>query len=83
MQAMNGFNTRLSSAVLVGDSTTDMEAARAAGIECIGYANKPGKAEPFSEAGARTVITTLDDLVAALCAPHLHKADKLSDPGDP
>jgi beta-phosphoglucomutase-like phosphatase (HAD superfamily) len=30
-------------AVLIGDSLTDLIAARAAGVACIGFADKPGK----------------------------------------
>ncbi|WP_219417713.1 HAD family hydrolase [Pseudonocardia nigra] len=41
-------------AVLVGDSVTDVEASRAAGVACIGYANKPGKRDVL--AGADAVI---------------------------
>src|SRR5690349_2322474 len=32
-------------ALLVGDSTTDVDAARAASVMCVGYANKPGKSD--------------------------------------
>jgi phosphoglycolate phosphatase-like HAD superfamily hydrolase len=30
-------------AVFLGDSPSDIEAAHAAGVRCVGYANKPGK----------------------------------------
>ena len=38
--------------VLVGDSTSDIEAAQAAGTRSIGYANKDGKAQRFLDARA-------------------------------
>ncbi len=50
--------------VLIGDSFTDIEAARAAGVKVIGYANRPTKVAPFAAADA--VITTMGDVVAAL-----------------
>ena len=39
----------------VGDSTIDMLAGRLAGVPVIGYANKPGKAELLTQAGADIV----------------------------
>lgn len=53
-------------AVMVGDSTTDMGAARAAATHAIGYANKPGKARRLTEAGAEYVIAQMVELTAAL-----------------
>jgi HAD superfamily hydrolase (TIGR01662 family) len=50
--------------VLVGDSMTDIMAARAAGVHVVGYANRPRKVLPFAIADA--VITTMADVVAAL-----------------
>ncbi|MFF3854700.1 HAD family hydrolase [Micromonospora sp. NPDC002575] len=50
--------------VLVGDSATDVEAAHAAGIAAIGYANKPGKRARLAAADA--TIDSMAELVAAL-----------------
>ncbi|WP_166802841.1 HAD family hydrolase [Streptomyces sp. ICN441] len=50
-------------AVFVGDSVTDIEAARAAGTMSIGYANKPGKAERLGQAGATVVIEDMAELI--------------------
>jgi phosphoglycolate phosphatase-like HAD superfamily hydrolase len=47
-------------AVLVGDSATDIGAARAAGVACIGYANKPGKRDLL--AGADAVVENMQVL---------------------
>ena len=41
--------------VLIGDSTTDIQAARAAGTRSIGYANKPGKRDRLTNAGADAI----------------------------
>jgi len=51
-------------ALLVGDSTTDVIAARAASVMCVAYANKPGKAKALGDADAM-----LDDMTAL--AQHL------------
>jgi phosphoglycolate phosphatase len=52
----------------VGDSVTDIEAARAAGVRSIGYANKPGKFGQLTAAGADAVVTEMAALAAALTA---------------
>lgn len=54
------------SCTLVGDSTTDIEGARLAGVRSIGYANKPGKSDRLTAAGADAVITSLAELVLRL-----------------
>jgi phosphoglycolate phosphatase len=53
-------------AVFVGDSVTDVEAGRAAGIPTIGYANKPGKRDRLTGAGADLVIETMGALSGVL-----------------
>ncbi|MGK5520751.1 HAD family hydrolase [Micromonospora sp. URMC 107] len=55
--------------VLVGDSVSDIEAAHAAGVAAIGYANKPGKRERFGAADA--VIDSMADLVTAFSVKEL------------
>jgi HAD superfamily hydrolase (TIGR01509 family) len=52
--------------VLIGDSLSDIEGARNAGTLSIGYANKPGKRERFTTAGADAIITDMAELL-----PHL------------
>jgi phosphoglycolate phosphatase len=54
--------------VLVGDTTTDMQAASLAGIDSIGYANRPGKNASLATAGALAVVSSLADLVLPLRA---------------
>ncbi|WP_229076062.1 HAD family hydrolase [Actinoplanes sp. DH11] len=56
-------------ALFIGDSTSDVEAGRAAGIPTIGYANKPGKRQRLTDAGADTVIDSMHELVDALRQP--------------
>lgn len=52
--------------VLVGDTVTDVEAATTAGVRSIGHANKPGKADSLTSAGADAIVTTIDQIALAL-----------------
>jgi phosphoglycolate phosphatase len=54
------------SAVFIGDSVTDIEAGQAASTPTIGYANKPGKHQRLTAAGADAVIDTMRSLAQAL-----------------
>lgn len=54
--------------VFVGDSMTDIQAAKAVGVPCIAYANKPGKRRQFEDADAAVVITRMHELAEALNA---------------
>jgi phosphoglycolate phosphatase len=51
--------------IFIGDAVRDIEAAHAAGMSAIGYANKPGKSEALSKAGAVSVVTTVHALTQA------------------
>lgn len=53
------------SAVIVGDSVTDIEAGLAADVWTLGYANKPGKDEAMREVGADVVVHSMADLAQA------------------
>ncbi|HEX5114074.1 MAG TPA: HAD-IA family hydrolase [Pseudonocardiaceae bacterium] len=48
-----------SNAVFIGDSVSDIEAARAVGVMSIGYASKAAKIESLSVAGPAAVTTTM------------------------
>jgi phosphoglycolate phosphatase-like HAD superfamily hydrolase len=50
--------------VLVGDSLTVIEAAHAAGVAAIGYANKTWKVDAF--ASADIVVTSMSEITQAL-----------------
>lgn len=65
-QALAALDVDPASAVLVGDSVTDIQAAHAAGIRSIGYANKPGKLDHLTAAGADVIITDMRQLADAL-----------------
>lgn len=58
-QALSELKVPAAQAVFVGDSVTDIEAANAADVAAIGYANKPGKAERLTAAGAVVVVDAM------------------------
>jgi beta-phosphoglucomutase-like phosphatase (HAD superfamily) len=66
LTAASGLGVAPAACVLVGDSTTDVEASRAAGVCSIGYANKPGKVERLERAGADAIVTSMADIATAL-----------------
>lgn len=60
-------NTEPLSCAFVGDSLTDVEAAEAAGVRSIAYANKPDKKGKFILLSApEAIVTTLSPLVASI-----------------
>jgi HAD superfamily hydrolase (TIGR01662 family) len=65
-QAITQLSAPAAECLLIGDSTTDMQAADHLGIPSIGYANHPGKQERLTQAGATATITSLADLVLPL-----------------
>jgi HAD superfamily hydrolase (TIGR01662 family) len=69
-QAVEALDADPAACVLVGDSTTDIDAARAAGVASIGYANKPDKRERMTEAGADAIIDTMAAIAVTLRASH-------------
>ncbi len=63
---------------LVGDSVTDIQAARLARVHSIGYANEPGEHERFTEAGVGAIINSLADLALGLRARMANPANPVS-----
>ncbi|MEU4774027.1 HAD family phosphatase [Micromonospora sp. NPDC023644] len=66
LQAVRALGVSPDRCVLVGDSLSDLEGARAAGVWVVGYANRPPKVEAFGSAGADAVITSMSELATAL-----------------
>lgn len=63
--AMRRLDSDVNSTVMIGDSTTDIEAAAGAGVPVIAYANKPGKAARFASEGADAIIHDMAELASA------------------
>ncbi|RKN44313.1 HAD family hydrolase [Micromonospora endolithica] len=68
-QAVNALGELPIKCVLVGDSLSDIEGARAAGVRIVGYANSRPKVEAFRLAGADVVIESMCEIAAALLEP--------------
>ncbi|MFI7022787.1 HAD family hydrolase [Micromonospora sp. NPDC049900] len=66
LQAVQAIGESPSRCVLVGDSLTDIDGARAAGVRVIGYANRSAKAEQFRAARADVVVTRMRELAQVL-----------------
>lgn len=62
LRALDALRTQPGQTMLVGDSPSDMEAGRRAGVPTIGFANKPGKENRLIAAGARFVVRHLAEL---------------------
>ncbi len=65
---MDALDAEPGECTLVGDSVSDIQAARLASVHSIGYANEPGKRESFTAAGAGAIIDSLADLALRLRA---------------
>ena len=63
-RALEILRTPARDAVFVGDSVSDIQAGKAAGIATVGYANKPAKPKLLTAALADVVITSMDDLLS-------------------
>ncbi|OEJ32673.1 HAD family hydrolase [Streptomyces subrutilus] len=73
LAAASAFGVSPSLTALVGDSVTDVEAARAAGARSIGYANKPRKQSSLAEAGADVVVLSMQDIAHSLAGLNVTK----------
>lgn len=58
LRAMATLDVAPADCAFIGDSISDIDAAHAAGVRSIGYANKPGKFKQFSAADAITETMT-------------------------
>ncbi|MEU6884843.1 HAD family hydrolase [Streptomyces viridosporus] len=73
--------------VLIGDTTSDVGAARAAGVRCVGVATGPARAHELERAGADLVVPTMEELRVRDLAELVHAdegayPDGAGDPGN-
>ncbi|MFI6261368.1 HAD family hydrolase [Micromonospora sp. NPDC051006] len=66
LKAVDALAEPPSRCLLIGDSLSDINGARAAGVRVIGFANRPGKVEAFRIAGADAVITSMGEITRAM-----------------
>lgn len=64
-EALAALGAEAAGAVLIGDSLTDIEAARAAGTRVIAYANRPRKTTELTDADA--LVSSMQTLAPAMC----------------
>jgi phosphoglycolate phosphatase len=67
-QAAQALAVEPDACTLIGDQTTDVQAARSIGAASIGYANKPGKSDDLTAAGADAIIERISELTEAIRA---------------
>jgi HAD superfamily hydrolase (TIGR01509 family) len=68
LTAVEELNANPAECVLIGDSVSDITAAAAAGVRSIGYANKPGKRQRLTEAGADAIVDSMAAIATAILA---------------
>ncbi|GAB2829017.1 HAD family hydrolase [Lentzea nigeriaca] len=66
-QASDRLDTAATKSVMIGDSLSDIQAAQAADVPVIGYANKPGKLNAFKLARPDAIIKSIA-LIAGLAS---------------
>ena len=72
LDAMAALDAAPKHCVLIGDSTTDLVAAHAAGTAVIGYANKPGKQDQFDALHPNAVVDNMHMIAKAARGTPLH-----------
>jgi haloacid dehalogenase superfamily, subfamily IA, variant 1 with third motif having Dx(3-4)D or Dx(3-4)E len=65
-RALEGLRIAADTAVLVGDSATDIQAARAAGVTSVGFAVAPDKAAILERENADAIVTSMSALASVL-----------------
>ena len=71
LRALASTGTPAAQALMIGDSVSDLLAARAARVPFLGYAPTPPLAEAFTAAEAEHVVSSLEQVLTALIAPSL------------
>ncbi|MFE2263338.1 HAD family hydrolase [Streptomyces griseosporeus] len=67
-RALRALGAAPASALMIGDSVTDYLAAREAGVPFLGYARAEHKEHRLQEAGATTIVSSLETVLKALRA---------------
>ncbi|MCO4695818.1 HAD family hydrolase [Streptomyces sp. RO-S4] len=68
-RALNAMGAAPSTALMIGDTPSDFQAARAAGVPFLGYARNEYKGKLLRAAGARTVVDSLEPVLKAVREP--------------
>ncbi|MEU0008624.1 HAD-IA family hydrolase [Streptomyces sp. NPDC006314] len=65
-RALSAMGAAPSAALMIGDSASDLDAAREAGVPFLGYARNAAKEKPLRAAGAEHVVRSLEPLLLVL-----------------
>ncbi len=65
-RALTAMGAAPSDALMIGDTSSDLEAARQAGVPFLGYARNEPKAKHLKEAGAAEVVSSLEPVLQVL-----------------
>ncbi len=65
-RALNAMGAAPSTALMIGDTPSDFLAARAAGVPFLGYARNERKDKVLREAGAKTIVGSLEPVLKAV-----------------
>lgn len=65
-RALRAMGSDSKSALMIGDTADDLEAARRAGVPFLGYGSTDRKEKLLREAGAQTVVRSLDSVLRVL-----------------
>ncbi|MEU3094999.1 HAD-IA family hydrolase [Streptomyces sp. NPDC006967] len=71
-RALNAIGAAPATALMIGDTPSDLLAARAAGVPFLGYARNDRKSKLLSDAGATTVVDSLEPVLRLV--RELHQA---------
>lgn len=69
-RALNATGAAPASALMIGDTPSDLRAARAAGVPFLGYARNEHKSTLLRDAGATTVVASLEPVLHLVRALH-------------
>jgi len=64
--ALDRLDISVSTTTFLGDSPSDIQAGRAAGLSTIGYASRPPKRQLLIDAGVDAIVDTMTELAEAL-----------------
>jgi phosphoglycolate phosphatase-like HAD superfamily hydrolase len=65
-RALEVLGTDAGASIMIGDTTTDMQASRAAGVRPIGYTKGDGRGPALARAGAEVVVDDMGVIAEAL-----------------
>ncbi|MEU3794873.1 HAD family hydrolase [Streptomyces fructofermentans] len=68
VRALNSMGAAREEALMIGDTPTDLDAARRAGVPFLGYARNEEKGKHLKEAGAECVVNSLEPVLGVVRA---------------